>query len=224
MEGVFGSSGGRVCRAAFEGRVHTRGILEDVAYLARACLDLHELTLEPAWRERAVALTRHAMDRYRRDAGDGFHLTASDAEALIERTESQHDGPIPSGLGVMVEVLLRIDYGPDTLPDAPTTVDAILERFRGAASQPFAYASLLTAAALAAPQARHVTVRGPAPDDPATAALASAVRSTRLALPSAIALDFDRAETVAGIVCEGSGACSIPITEHDAVLAALRQV
>jgi hypothetical protein len=222
VEGIFGSSGGRVCRAAFEGRVHTRGILEDVAYLARACLDLHELTLEPQWRERAVALSRHAMDRYRRDAGDGFHLTASDAEALIERTESQHDGPIPSGLGVMVEVLLRIDYGPDPLPDARTTVDAILERFRGAAAQPFAYASLLTAAALAAPQARHVTVRGPAPDDPATQALASAIRSTRLTLPSAIALDFVAADEVAAIVCEGSGVCRAPMHETDTVVAALQ--
>ncbi|MFY0537127.1 hypothetical protein [Nannocystis pusilla] len=41
--------------------------------------------------------------------GVGFYVTADDAERLIERTESQHDSAIPSGLGVLVEVLLRLD-------------------------------------------------------------------------------------------------------------------
>jgi hypothetical protein len=224
VEGIFDGSPGMVHRAAFEGRVHTRGIIEDVAYLARACLDLHELTLELPWRDRAVALARHALDRYRRESGDGFHLTASDAEALIERTESQHDGPIPSGLGVMIEVLLRIDFGAVPIEGARATVEATLQRFRGAGAQPFAYASLLMAAAHAAPQARHVTIRGPSPSDPAAQALASAVRSARLSLASAIALEFAEADTVAGIVCEGSGVCRAPTADPEAVLAALRPV
>jgi uncharacterized protein len=215
---------GLVHRACFEGRVHIRGIIEDVAYLARACLDLHELTLDPTWRARSVALARHALQRYAREAGDGFYLTASDAEALIERTESQHDGPIPSGLGVMVEVLLRLDYGTEPIEGARAVVDAILHRYRSAATEPFAYASLLTAAAYAAPQARHVTIRGPSPSDPATEAMASAVRSARLAIPSAIAIEYVHADTVAGIVCQGSRVCSAPLDDTQAVLAALRPV
>ncbi len=193
-----------------------------VSGLARACLDLHELTLDPSWRDHAASLARHGLDRYARQQGDGFCLTASDAEQLIERTESQHDGPIPSGLGVMVEVLLRLDAGEARIDGARAVVDAILRRYRGAAAQPFAYASLLTAAAHAAPQARHVTLRGPSPDDPRVVALAAAVRAARLTLPNAIALEYAKAEEATAIVCEGGGVCRAP--EHDvaAVLASLR--
>jgi uncharacterized protein YyaL (SSP411 family) len=221
VEGIFDGSNGVVHRASFEGRVHTRGIIEDVAFLARALLDLHELTLDPIWRDRAASLARHALARYARESHDGFYLTASDAEALIERTESQHDGPIPSGLGVMLEVLLRLDYGAVPIEGARATIDAILKRYRGAAAQPFAYASLLTAAAHAAPQSRHVTVRGPSPTHPSVQAMASAVRSARLGIPSAIAIEYAQADDVTAIVCEGTRVCSAPLPTVEDVLAVL---
>ncbi len=97
---------GDVMRVDFGGDVHTRGYLEDLAFLARACLDLHEATLDLALADGggrgwpATRLAHHAVA-----GGVGFYVTADDAERLIERTESQHDSAIPSGLGVMVEVL-----------------------------------------------------------------------------------------------------------------------
>jgi uncharacterized protein len=107
-----------VLRAAFAGEVHTRGYLEDVAALARACLDLHEATLAPVWLGRAKDLAHHALIHYSAPGGAGFYMTADDAEALIERSECQHDSALPSGLGMIVEVLLRLDHSEAAPPGA----------------------------------------------------------------------------------------------------------
>jgi hypothetical protein len=101
---------GRLLRASWQGQGHTRGYLEDVALLTRACLDLHERTLGLRWHEEAEALAQECLDHYAREGG-GFFDTADDGEQLIERIESQHDSPLPSGVAVAVEVLARLELG-----------------------------------------------------------------------------------------------------------------
>ncbi|MCH9688899.1 MAG: thioredoxin domain-containing protein [Deltaproteobacteria bacterium] len=211
---------GRVFRAAFEGRVHTRGVLDDVAYLGRACLDLHELTLDPRWLPPARALASHILHQYMRPGGDGFYFTALDAEALIDRTESQHDGPIPSGLGVTLELLLRLDHADMAPPITTETIRAVLDRFGGATAQPQGYASLLGAARHAAPNAMHVTLRGPAPDDPSVRALAATVYALRVRLPDALSLHFTEAPSVDAVVCRGH-VCRPPVSDPEALHAEL---
>jgi uncharacterized protein YyaL (SSP411 family) len=211
---------GRVLRAAIEGRVHTRGYLDDVAYLGRACLDLHELTLDPAWLPRARDLAAHALAHYLRPERDGFFFTADDAESLIDRTESQHDGPIPSGLGVMVELLLRLSAAEHAPAGADEVARAVLHRYRGATAQPFGYASLLHAARHAGPAATHVTVRGPSPKDPQVRALATQVHAQRLRLPHAISLSFVADEAVNAIVCRQQ-TCRPPVSDPEALRAEL---
>ncbi|HWB75444.1 MAG TPA: thioredoxin domain-containing protein, partial [Nannocystaceae bacterium] len=82
---------GRVLRASFEGRAHTRGFLDDLAFLGRACLDVHEHTLDPQWLAHARTLAERGVAQHGHDRG--FWFTAGDAESLIERDESPHDGP-----------------------------------------------------------------------------------------------------------------------------------
>ncbi len=209
---------GRVLRAEFGGVVHTRGYLDDVAFLARACLDLHELTLGPRWREAAVELARHALAHYSRSGGDGFFFTADDGEVLIERVESLHDAAMPSGVGVMVEVLLRLDADDAAPAGAKAAALATLHRFRAATAQPFAFASLLVAARHADPSAVHVTVRGPTPE--AAQPLAAVVREARLRLGVGVSLGFAEATTVDAIVCREQ-ACSAPVAEAGALRRAL---
>ncbi len=211
---------GRVQRAAFEGRVHTRGYLDDVSYLGRACLDLHELTLDPTWLHRARDLAAHAVEHHARPQGDGFFFTANDAESLVDRTESQHDGPVPSGLGVMLELLLRLAVMEHAPEGSAALAEQIGERFRGATGQPFAYASVLSAARHAASEAIHVMVRGPSPEDAGVRALAAAVRAQRLRRPHAMCLHFERADTVDAIVCRRQ-TCLAPIADVDVLAAEL---
>ncbi len=211
---------GRVLRAAIEGRVHTRGVLDDVAFLGRACLDLHELTLELGWLPRARDLAAHALEHHAREGGDGFYVTADDAETLIDRTESDHDGPIPSGLGVMLELLLRLSACGHAPPGADAAARAVLRRYRGATAQPFGYASLLHAARFAAPAATHVTVRGPSPTDEQVRALALQVRAQRLHLPHAVCLSFEGHATAGAIVCRQQ-TCRPPVGDVEALRAEL---
>ncbi len=214
--------GGHVLRASFEGRAHTRGCLDDLAFLGRACLDVHEHTLEPDWLEHARTLALRGLAQHARGTGDGFYFTAADAEPLIERDESPHDGPLPSGLGVMVELLARLDAAQaEWAPDGTRRLlERTLDRFRSASGQPFAYASLVGAAAFAAPSACHVTISGPSAGDPAVRSLAARIRSARLRHVHAISLSFEPGDAVRAIVCRQQ-VCSAPIGDPDRVVAAL---
>lgn len=210
---------GQVMRVDAGGVVHTRGYIEDVAFLARACLDLHEATLDPAWQASAAQLARHALAHYAVSGGGGFFMTADDAERLIERGESQHDSAIPSGLGVMVEVLLRLDLAAAAPAGARAAAEACMQRFRGALHEPFAYASLITAAQFAAPEATHITLRGPAPG--AVEALAREVAAARSKSPARVGVSFEVADgPPEAVVCRAQ-VCSLPLREPDALRTAL---
>ena len=188
---------GRLLRASWQGQGHTRAYLEDVALLARAYLDLHELTLEPRWHLRAADLGAELLTHYARPGG-GFFQTADDGEALIERTESQHDSPLPSGVAVAIEVLARLELAgvaPDPTPgpaaeskpessrsltlSGRAQLEASLHRFRAAAARPLANAGLIVAARWLDPSATHVSLHGPSPSAPGVSALASALTDHR---------------------------------------------
>ncbi len=210
---------GHVLRAAIAGQAHTRGYLEDLAALARACLDLHEATLAPQWLTTASQLARHALAHYTSPGGAGFYMTADDAEQLIERSECQHDSALPSGLGMILEVLLRLDHSDAAPAGARAAAEAVMHRYRGAIAQPFAYASLLTAARFAAPDAVHVTLLAESPE--AAAELARPVRAARAQLSAPLSLHHAHAEGPArAIVCRAQ-ACSAPFTDTAALAQAL---
>ncbi len=209
---------GQVLRAAFHGTVHTRGYAEDLGALARACLDLHEHTLDPQWLRRASELARHALTHYA-SSNAGFFMTADDGEVLIERSECEHDSALPSGLGLLVEVLLRLDLSEAAPPGARAAAEAVMHRYRGAVAQPFAYASLLTAARHAAPAAVHVKLLAETPA--AAADLARHVRAVRVGLTAPLSLHFVPATGVpTAIVCRGQ-TCSLPLQDPGALVSAL---
>ena len=216
VQGVWGGEAGQVLRAGFEGGVHTRGYLQDVAFLARACLDLHELTLQRAWLERARDLAAHAVADYGRVDRRGFYLASASGEALLERTESQHDGPIPAGVGVMVEVLLRLDAAEAAPEGAAEMAANIAQRFCAAVDEPFAYASLILGAQRASADAVHVTIRGPSPGDSAVGAIARSVRGAASGSSFPVGASFVEADEASAIVCRGQ-TCTAPLRGADAV-------
>jgi uncharacterized protein YyaL (SSP411 family) len=210
---------GVVLRVDAGGVVHTQGYLEDVAFLARACLDLHEATLEPAWQRAAAELARRALAHHAMSGGVGFFVTADDAERLIERTECQHDAAIPSGLGVIVEVLLRLDLAGVAPAGARAAAEACMQRYRGAALQPFAYASLIAGAQFAAADAAHVTLRGRGAAD--VGGLARGVAVARVGLAARVGVSFEAAdEAPSAVVCRAQ-VCSVPISDPVALRTAL---
>jgi uncharacterized protein YyaL (SSP411 family) len=224
---VHRDEAGRTLRASWRGQGHTRGYLEDVALLGRALLDLHELDLDPRWHREAESLAIELLDHYARPGG-GMFETADDGEALIERTESHHDSPIPAGVAVAVELLARLDLGAasgseprEGLARAREVVEATLHRFRGASSQPFAQAGLLVAARWAHERATHVGVR--AADIESARELAAVARAARRGVADPIAISVELAATQVeadALVCRAQ-TCSMPIRDADSLRKAL---
>ncbi len=161
-------------------------------------------------------------------------MTADDAEALLHRVESQHDAATPSGLGVIVEVLLRLEQLGEAPAGSRAAVEATLMRYRSALGQPMAFASLLTAALWADPQAAKVELRGGSEQ---VAEFARLVRSERLLRPERLALRRMSAsegkvggaggstgtdEGLGGaVVCRGQ-ACSLVVHAPEALRGLLR--
>jgi uncharacterized protein YyaL (SSP411 family) len=214
---------GRLLRASWAGQGHTRAYLEDVALLARACLDLHELTLEPRWQDEAELLAREILEHYRREGG-GLYTTADDAEQLIERSESSHDSPLQSGLAASIEVLARLDLGGPAGHEPPVgtreVIEQTLSRFAKVGARPSAFAGLIEAAQWAGDRAVHVTIRAASPAE--GQALAEAVRRARATIPSPIAISYvQRGAPADAIICRAQS-CSMPVSDAEELVARLR--
>ncbi|HWB75662.1 MAG TPA: hypothetical protein VG755_11925, partial [Nannocystaceae bacterium] len=128
----------------------------------------------------------------------------------------------PSGLGVMVELLARLDAAGEAPDDTRARLDAILDRYRAASGQPFAYASLVGAAAFTTAAACHVTITGPSGDDATVRTLAARIRGARASRVHPIALSFAPGPAARAMVCRQQ-VCSAPLpaTDADRVIAAL---
>ena len=66
-----------------EQNTQLRAVLDDVALLGLACLDLHELELDPRWQREAEALARELLDHYAREGG-GLLQERSTIHRLIQ--------------------------------------------------------------------------------------------------------------------------------------------
>ncbi len=83
------------------------GFLDDYACLIRACIDLHQCTLNESYLEQALQLTELTL----RDFGDEqpfFCYTSARAEQLIVRKKEIFDNVIPSSNSVMSNNLLTL--------------------------------------------------------------------------------------------------------------------
>jgi uncharacterized protein YyaL (SSP411 family) len=213
---------GRLSRASWAGEGHTRAYLEDLALFARACLDLHELTLEPRWHDEAESLAREILEHHRREGG-GLYTTADDAEQLIERTESTHDSPLPSGLAASIEVLARLDLGGPIGHEPPAgtreVIEQTLSRFAKVAARPSAFAGLIGAAQWAGDRAIHVAIRAESPAQ--GQALAGVVRRVRGSSTSPVAISHvQRSGDADAIICRAQ-TCSMPVRDPEELKAQL---
>jgi hypothetical protein len=81
--------------------------LDDCAYLAWGCLELHEATGEARWLEETRRLAEESIARFRDTAAGGFFLSAPDP-LLPTRLKIAADAALPSGNAVAVEVFARL--------------------------------------------------------------------------------------------------------------------
>lgn len=83
-----------------------RGVLEDYAAFAQACLTLLGVTGDSAWLELAQTLLDRVLEQF---VADGiFYDTAGDAEALVWRPQDSTDNASPAGVSLAAEALTTL--------------------------------------------------------------------------------------------------------------------
>jgi uncharacterized protein YyaL (SSP411 family) len=89
-------------------RSHTKGFLDDYAYLIQAYLKLYEATFEEPWLLKAAAFAEETIKQFF-DEGDGyFHYASKEAEKLIATRKEIFDNVIPSSNSVMAQNLFHL--------------------------------------------------------------------------------------------------------------------
>ncbi|MCB2056054.1 MAG: thioredoxin domain-containing protein, partial [Geminicoccaceae bacterium] len=127
------------------GRALELAFLDDYAQMMRAALTLFEATGEERYLERLQAWNGEVQAHFA-DGEGGYYLHGPGTEELIVRGRNAHDGPTPSANGTLALVLERLGRLTGD-PSATQQARTLVERFAlDAARNPFAHATLLSAA------------------------------------------------------------------------------
>ncbi len=161
---------GRLLRSYRQGKAHLTGYLSDYAFMIEGLLNLYEATFDSRWLSEAIVLNDTLIEHYHDDDGGGFFFTADDAEELLARSKSPHDGAIPSGNSVQAMNLLRLALLADR-KDLKEKALAIFRAFKPTVERsPGSAERLLCAVDFLHGKAKEIAVIGAA-QDPATRAL-----------------------------------------------------
>ncbi len=229
-------TGGTLLRSSLAGTPRHAGLLEDHAFLAAGLADLFSATGDARWLREACALHAILEEKFA-DPDGGYFRTPTGHEALLAREKPAYDGAEPTGNSVAALTLLRLEL---LTGDAQHGVRArkLLCAFgERLTSSPLALGEMLLALDLAHAETNEiVVVRAQGTSD---AELLAPLR--RLFLPHAALLRaeegsaHDEIAKLSALVRERgaprgdptaylcrSGACGVPTTSAQALLAQLR--
>lgn len=105
---MAGSEKGRMKHTYKEGVAKVDAFLDDLAYLSRALISLHELTGQTGYLKSARVFIEDATGHFTDDEGLFFFFTRDDQEDVLIRKKEIYDGATPSGNAVMANVLLHM--------------------------------------------------------------------------------------------------------------------
>jgi uncharacterized protein YyaL (SSP411 family) len=224
---------GRLLHSWRAGRARHIAVLDDYAAMSRAALMLYEATHASFYLECALRWVEHVEHHYR-DPNGGYFFAAADAEALVARVKIADDSSVPSGNGLLLQVLAQLFYftGESVYRER---AEALANAFSSAIRQRVLGFSALLNGVEMLREAVQIVVIGEA-DAADTAALKRAIygisRPGRVLNVIAPGAALPRAHPAFGktllgdrataYVCKGA-ACSLPIVEPAALAAALRE-
>ncbi|MEE8164497.1 MAG: hypothetical protein V3T64_02910, partial [Myxococcota bacterium] len=230
------SDHGQLLRVHNQGRAHVLAFLDDHAALLGACLDLQRAGAGNRYLQPALWLAREILDRFANRATGELYLTPSDAEPLIHRPRSDHDGATPDASGLALLGLTRL-AALSHRSELETFVDAAIQQHGIELTRAaHAYPTLLRAVAL---RSRGLSVAIVIGDPASTQTSALASRARRVLRPEdavvVVAAGEDAPPGIASdwlagrvapmerptaYICRGT-ACSLPIHEPAELVAEL---
>ena len=233
VKGAMTTDDCRLLHSWREGRARHSAVLDDYAAMCRAALALYEATGGPSYLECGRRWVEQVEQHYR-DRSGGYFFTADDAEALIARAKIAEDSALPSGNGMMLQVLAQLYHltGESIYLER---AEGIANAFSGTIRQRLLGYSALLNGMEALREAMQIVVIGEA-DGADTAALKRVIygvsRPGRVLNVVAPGADIPRAHPAFGktlldhrataYVCRGT-VCSPPIVNPEALAAALRE-
>ncbi len=88
--------------------VYIKAFSDDYALTIKAYLDVHSLTSDPVWLDRATALMESALTRFADENSPMLWYADTASEALIAQTHETDDNVIPASNSVMATQLFRL--------------------------------------------------------------------------------------------------------------------
>jgi uncharacterized protein len=223
------SHGNRLGHSWRAGKLMLPGLASDHAAMIRAALALYEATGEHGYLERALDWQATLDRHYANPDNGGYFLTADDAEGLVVRPGATTDEATPNPNAVAAQNLIRLAVfsGQHAWRDKADRLFAGIAA--SAAENLFAHLALLNALDLRL-RAAEIVVTGE--DERASDLLATARKLPfldRVVLRASHALPaehpaHDKIKATAhsaAFICIGE-ACSLPVSEPDALVAAVR--
>jgi hypothetical protein len=144
-----------------EGKHGANGFLDDYAYMAWACLELHHATCLNEYLQQAASLCKQAVHGFFDSTHGGFYLNGRDNERLLMQIKETYDGAMPSGNAVMAYNLVMLSFLGDTsLDDALEAHLSYMNRQTAEYPAGHAFYHLATLARVHPPIPMHCTVVG----------------------------------------------------------------
>jgi len=224
LDGGQRDADARLVHSTRGGRIGAAGLLDDSAAFARAALALFEATGASRYLQSAEVETQAALTRFGAPDG-GLYLTAAEIEdGPAVRPRLVHDGAIPSGIGLMAEVLAKLYHLTDA-PEWRLAAERLIRAIAGGSLSELANSPSLLGAWDALTRGGCAVVEG------------EALRAVALAHadPTLAVFPYDRTQWTNGMpggrpappqgpvamLCRGQ-TCSLPVTQPDALRALLR--
>ncbi|MFZ6010578.1 MAG: thioredoxin domain-containing protein [Bacteroidota bacterium] len=89
-------------------RSHTKGFLDDYAYVIQAYIKLYQVTFDEYWTSRAELFMNHTLGNFFDATDNFFHYISKDGEKLIASKKELFDNVIPASNSVMAQNLLHL--------------------------------------------------------------------------------------------------------------------
>ncbi len=93
-----------------KGRAKNIGFLEDYAYLAKALIDMYEVTFDSRWLDTAKGLVDIVIEDFYDKESKLFFFTSVKQKDVVLRSKNIYDSTMPSGNAVMALNLMKLGF------------------------------------------------------------------------------------------------------------------
>lgn len=140
---------------------YIRGFSDDYAMTIKAFMDVHALTADTKWFDKAIALTEHALELFEDDESVFLWYNDRQSDTLIARTHETEDNVIPASNSIMATCLFRLGRAMGNSTWEQRAIDMTTQALQQAERYPEGYTQWANVAMDIHGPFREIVVSGP---------------------------------------------------------------